>query len=115
MSNIVEVSLFQQVDEGRCRVLAHVVTLTDGACFVIQIIDRRTGIPVSEEICPPMRHAPDPFVHVEDILDLEERTEQLLRSGPAAELGRDEWSDQDRALAPRRQPDMPWRKRRYEA
>ena len=78
-----EVTLFQEITEGANLIRAHVVTVGNGACFVIQVFDRQTGLPLHEEVCQPLKHGPEPFIHTEDLLALEEKTDEILRRLPA--------------------------------
>jgi hypothetical protein len=73
-----DVDLFREFTERGFRVSAFVVSVGDGACFAIQIRSAKTGDLLCEEVCPPMKHSPDPFIHTDDLLALEEKTEEIL-------------------------------------
>jgi len=73
-----EVDLFHEFTERGFNVRTFVVSVGEGACFVLQIASAKTGELLHEEVCPPMKHDPKPFVHTDDLLALEEKTEEIL-------------------------------------
>ena len=79
MAEADKVTLFRELDESGFRISVHVVSVKDAACFVIQVVDLKRSLPVHEEVCPPMKHYPRLFIHEDDLLSLEERTEEIMK------------------------------------
>lgn len=72
------VDLFHEFTERGLSVRTFVVSVDEGACFIIQVASAKTGVLLHEETCPPMKHDPKMFVHTDDLLTLEEKTEEIL-------------------------------------
>jgi len=83
MAEAEKVTLFREFDENGFRIRVHTVTVDDSACFVLQAADIKSGLVVHEEVCPPFKHDPSLFIHEDDLLVLEERTEEVMRHLPA--------------------------------
>ena len=79
MSETDKVTLFREFDESGFRVRVHVIDIGTAACFGIEVVDLKKNLSVHEEVCPPMKHYPRLFIHEEDLLDLEIKTDEIMR------------------------------------
>ncbi len=79
MAEADKVTLFREFDESGFRIRVHVIDIGTAACFGIEAVDLKKDLSVHEEVCPPMKHYPRLFIHEEDLLDLEIKTEEILR------------------------------------